>query len=345
VDIDPITGIITYTPDTDYTGPDSFTYTVNDDGGLISNEATVDIAVNLVNAAPTPVDDAETTDEDTKLTTIIVLDDDTDPDGDSLTISGFDDSTTIGTVTDNGDGTFAYDPNGQFENLSTGASAIDSFTYTVDDGKGGTATATVSITVNGINDAPAANDDPVSIDTDVNPSVDINVIANDSDVDSSLDPATVVATDPISGQVSVDSITGLVTYTPDPGFNGQDSFTYTVKDDLGLTSNEATVTVTVSANQPPDAKDDDITTTKGKDPVIILVLEDNGHGPDKDDDGDPLTVISFTQGERGEVTSNNDGTLTYTPTSNFKGTDSFEYTISDGKGGTDTATVFITTTN
>ena len=109
----------------------------------------------FVNAPPVAVDDdgtGFTTDEDISFTTASVLSNDTDPNGDILTVLSFDDSGTIGEVTDKGDGTFDYDPNGQFEDLDTGDQDTDSFTYTVSDGNGGMDTATVTITINGVDD-------------------------------------------------------------------------------------------------------------------------------------------------------------------------------------------------
>ncbi len=102
------------------------------------------------NQSPVAVDDSASTNEDTA-TTIDVLANDTDANDDTLTVTGFDTTGTIGTVTDNGDGTFSYDPNGQFEALNNGQSATDSFTYTISDGSQ-TATATVTVTINGNTD-------------------------------------------------------------------------------------------------------------------------------------------------------------------------------------------------
>ena len=92
------------------------------------------------------------TDEDTTFTTSNVLTNDIDVDGDTLTVTSIDTIGTLGIVTNNGDGTFDYEPNGEFDLLSTGQSATDSFSYTITDGNGGFDTATVTITINGITD-------------------------------------------------------------------------------------------------------------------------------------------------------------------------------------------------
>jgi VCBS repeat-containing protein len=104
----------------------------------------------LDNVLPAAADDGFSTDQNTALTTGNVLANDSDPDiTDTLSLTGFDTTNTLGLVTSNGDGTFDYDPNGQFEDLAAGQSATDTFTYTISDGNGGTDTATVTITITG----------------------------------------------------------------------------------------------------------------------------------------------------------------------------------------------------
>jgi VCBS repeat-containing protein len=140
-----------YSPAPDFAGTETFTYTIGDGLGN-TDEGTVTVTVLNVPDAPVANDDggAEyTTDADTALTTGNVLANDTDADGDPLSVFDFDPSGTQGLVTNNGDGTFDYDPNGQFDQLAFGQQATDSFTYTVTDGNGGFDTATVTITVVG----------------------------------------------------------------------------------------------------------------------------------------------------------------------------------------------------
>jgi CSLREA domain-containing protein len=320
-------GTLTYTPT--LSGQYSFTYQASD-GISESNVATVTITVN---APPVANDDSADTPEDTPVTIDVALND-TDVDGNlnpaSITvISG----PVNGTVTSNGDGTFTYTPNPNFY-------GSDSFTYTIADDGGLTSDeATVTINVTSVNDPPVANDDSAEININESPAVNIDVTANDTDVDDTINPASVATVSvPISGTVSVDPVSGVVTYTPDEDFVGQDTFEYEVCDTgMPILCDTATVTVTVSGNRPPVANDDQVETPQGT-PVIIDVLAN-----DTDEDGDTLTVTQFSQGSRGTVTTNADGTLTYAPNSNFKGTDSFTYTISDGRGGVDTAMVTITT--
>ena len=112
-------------------------------------------SIKIANAPPLAVNDHGTgfiTDEDTLFTTASVLPNDDDPNGDLLTVQSFDSSGTKGQVTDNGDGTFEYNPDGQFEDLDAGDQATDTFTYTISDGNGATDSATVTITINGVQD-------------------------------------------------------------------------------------------------------------------------------------------------------------------------------------------------
>ena len=315
-------GILTYTPDLNFNGEDSFTYTVSDGNGG-TDTATVSVTVDSVNDDPVANDDLATTDEDTNVN-IGVLGNDTDVDGDELTIDSFTDPSN-GALVEEDDGTFTYTPDADFN-------GSDSFTYTISDGNGGTDTATVTITVDPVNDNPVASDDSVTTDEDSN--VNFNVLTNDEDVDG--DELNVDSfTDPANGLL-VEEDDGTFTYIPDAGFNGSDSFSYTVSDGNGGTDT-ATVTITVNEENDAPVANDDSATTDEDTSVNIDVL-----GNDTDVDGDDLTVDSFTDPSNGVLVEENDGTFTYSPDADFNGSDSFTYSVSDGKGGTDTATVTIT---
>jgi hypothetical protein len=175
-------------------------------------------------------------------------------------------------------------------------------------------------------------DDEAITDEDV--PVTVFVLTNDSDLNG--DALTVLtATHGISGTV-VNNDTD-VTYTPDADFCGSDSFTYTADDGHGGTDS-ATVTVNVTCvNDAPVAMDDGATTDEDL-PVTIDVPAN-----DHDVDGDPLAVLTATHGISGTVV-NNSTDVTYTPDADFCGTDSFRYTVGDGHGGTDTATVSVNVT-
>lgn len=255
-----------------------------------------------------------------------VLNNDEDPNGQTIQVVDFTQPEN-GTVTVNPDGSFSYTPDTDFE-------GIDRFTYTIENEDGAPATATVRILI-GVppGTEPEAVDDEATTDQGI--SVDIPVLDNDSDADG--DPITIVeVTDPGNGSVQCDD-TGPCTYVPDPDFCGDDSFDYTITDDDG-NEDTATVTVTVvcAPDTLPDAENDQETTDEDT-PVDIGLL-----GNDRDEDGDALDVIDYTQPDNGSVDCNPNGRCTYTPVPEFCGEDSFEYTISDDDGNEDTATVTIT---
>ncbi|MDW3223931.1 MAG: Ig-like domain-containing protein [Paracoccaceae bacterium] len=360
------------------TATDSFTYGISDGNGG-TDTATVTITIGGSNQAPTAVDDGFSTDEDSSFTTGSVLSNDTDPNGDTLNVIGLDDTGTIGNVTDNGDGTFDYDTNGQFESLAVGQSTTDSFEYTINDGNGGTDTATVTVTVNGVNDAPDAQDDGFSTDEDSATSgnvFDDNGNGADADIDTG-DSFTVSAVEGsgadvgqeitlASGALVTLNANGTFDYDPNGQFEtlavGQsttDSFSYTIDDGNGGTDT-ATVTINIDGvNDAPVAQDDGFSTDEDT-ATSGNVLSDNGAGADSDiDDGDTVTV-SAVEGSDADVgqeitlasgallTLNADGTFDYDPNGQFEAlavgqstTDSFTYTIDDGNGGMDTATVTI----
>jgi uncharacterized repeat protein (TIGR01451 family) len=172
----------------------------------------------------------------------------------------------------NPDGTITYIPDPDY-------CGQDSFTYTISDGRGGTDTATVGVTVNCVNDPPVAQDDAATTNSDT--AVTIEVLANDSDPDGTLNPATVfINTPPSDGSVIVNS-DGTATYTPDPGFSGVDTFTYTVDDNEGLTSNIATVSVTVvsaGADLAVAKSVDNPAPNEGDTVIYTITVTNNGPG-------------------------------------------------------------------
>jgi len=198
----------------------------------------------LVNNPPVAEDDTATTDENSQLIVAApgVLSNDSDLDvGDTLTVTSVDTSGTVGLVSAWGThGSFTYNPNSQFEYLQAGGSTTDSFTYMVSDGYGGTDTATVTITVNGVNDPPMAVSDNAITKKDT--SVIVDVLNNDSDPDVGDILTVDSVTQGTNGSVFNNS--SYVTYTPATGFNGTDSFSYTVSDGKGGTDT-ANVSVTV----------------------------------------------------------------------------------------------------
>jgi len=321
-------GSFTYVADGDFHGSDSFTYRAND-GSANSNPATVSLTVNPVNDDPVAHDDDAATDEDTPVV-IDVLANDSDPaDGDTVSLSSATDG-DHGSVVVNLDGTVTYTPVADYN-------GPDTFTYMVGDGHGGSDMASVSITVNPVNDAPVAADDSYSVDEDgvLAPGATSGALTNDTDVDGdSLTVALVGG--PTHGTLALNP-DGSFTYSPDANFHGSDSFTYRASDG-SLDSNPATVSLTVDpVNDNPVAGDDNAATDEDT-PVVIDVLVNDSDPAD----GDPVSVSSATNGDHGTVVVNLDGTVTYTPAANYNGPDTFTYTVGDGHGGSDTASVSIT---
>jgi hypothetical protein len=321
-------GTFTYTPILNFNGTDTFTYTITDDGGLTAT-ATVTITVTTVNDAPVALNDTVSTDEDTPVKTDNVLTNDTDVD-DTLvpaSITAFSQGTN-GTVVSNNDGTFTYTPNANFN-------GTDSFNYTISDGTV-SATAMVTITVTAVNDAPVALNDTASTNEDTPVTTD-NVLTNDTDVDNTLVPASITAfTQGTNGSV-VSNNDGTFTYTPILNFNGTDSFTYTISD--GTASATATVTITVTGVNDAPAAVNDTASTDEDTPVTVSVLANDNGGPVNE--VQTVTVTATTDGANGTVTTNGT-TITYMPSLNFHGTDTFTYTISDDGGLTATAIVTVT---
>jgi len=214
-------------------------------------------------------------------------------------------------------------------NGSTTVSPTENTTYTITaTGPGGTATAGVTVTIG--NSAPVADDQTITLNE--NETESITLTAFDADGDALIYQ---VVTGPSHG-----TLTGQapdLTYTPAANYSGSDTFTFKANDG-SLDSNTATITLSIQpVNNIPTAVDDIVTTNEDTAIAVITVLSN-----DTDPDGDTLTIDDFTQPAHGASGSNGDGTLTYTPDLNYNGTDNFNYTISDGNGGTDTATVNIT---
>jgi hypothetical protein len=281
------------------------------------------VTITPVNDPPSAVDDTATVLEDTSNNPIDVLANDNDIDGDNLTIVSVT-TPTHGSASTDGNYTY-YTPDGDY----TGS---DQFSYTISDGSGSTDTALVNVTVSGVNDPPVAVDDYVGVPED-STNNQIDVLVNDVDIDGDTLIVTGV-TVPLHGTATY--TTSYVYYTPDTNYNGPDQFSYSISDGNGGTDT-ATVYVTVGGvNDPPVANDDTATVLEDSVNNQIDVLAN-----DNDPDGDNLTIVSVTTPAHGSAST--DGNYTYyTPDGDYTGSDQYTYTISDGKGGTDTATVNVT---
>ena len=320
-------GGFTYTPSNNYVGPDSFTYRASD-GVSNSATATVSITVLATNTAPVAVNDGYNVNEDTLLNVLVtggVLTNDTDVDADTLTAT-IAVTTTNGILSLNANGSFQYTPNTNFV-------GVDTFTYRANDALTNSGIATVTITINAVNDAPAATNLSVTMPEDSS----TNLVVRGSDVESTNLSYAILAS-PAHGTLgTMNTNTGAVTYSPSNNFNGADSFTFTVFDGSLYATGTVSITVT-PINDPPVAVND---TTVTSEDVAAIMSAASLLANDLDADTDTLTVTSVQSAINGTV-SLSGSTVTFTPSLNYNGPASFTYTVSDGNGGTSTATVNIT---
>jgi len=330
VTVDPVTGEITYEPDENYTGTDTFTYEICDVAGACDT-ATVTVDVNPVADPPLAVDETANVAEDGSVT-IDVPDNDSDPDGDlDITSVSIISQPPNGTVTvDPVSGEITYEPDDDFD-------GTDSFTYQICDSLNACDVATVEVNVTPVDDPPIANDDSTSTPEDT--PVVVDVPSNDFDVDGNLDLTTVtIVSQPSDGIVRIDPLTGKITYDPDPNFNGTDTFSYQICDTDGL-CDVADVTVSVGPDDdPPVALDD--TGTVFEDGLTTIDVVDN----DSDPDGnlDPTTVVVTSPPAHGDIAVDPaTGEIDYEPDPNYNGPDTFGYQICDTDGACDLATVTI----
>jgi VCBS repeat-containing protein len=297
-----------------------------------SDNVSVRLNTTVTNRAPTAADDAYSTAEDTALTVAApgVLANDSDPDGNTLTaavVSG----PSHGTLTLNASGSFVYTP-------ATNYQGTDSFTYRASDGTLTSNLATVTLTVNAVNDAPTAATDAYSTAEDTALTVDApGVLGNDTDPDGDTLSAE-LGSGPSHGTLSLDA-DGSFIYTPAANFNGSDSFTYRASDGT-LASNQATVTITITAsNDGPTAADDAYTTAED---TALTVDAPGVLANDTDPDGDTLSAVAGSGPSHGTLSRNANGSFTYTPAADYHGTDSFTYRASDGTAESSPTTVTIT---
>ncbi len=313
--VNPATGEVTYTPNPGFYGVDTFTYQVCDAGGPGGGNCdTALVTVTVTNTAPVAVDDNATTPIDTPVV-IAVLANDTDPEGNidpasvTVTIPPASGGTAVNPAT--GEVTYTSNP---------GFYGVDTFTYQACDTGAPPLCDTALVTVTVTNTAPVAVDDNAA--TLIDTPVVIAVLANDTDPEGNIDPASVTVTiPPASGGTAVNPATGEVTYTPNPGFSGVDTFTYQVCDTgAPPLCDTALVTVTVSGLVAVD----DVTATLIDTPVVIDVLANDLGAVD------PASVtVTIPPASGGTAVNPATGEITYTPNPGFSGVDTFTYQVCD----------------
>ena len=289
----------TYTPAPGFSGEEVITWTVGD-GVDVSDPLTVTIAVN---ARPLAQSESLVTDENAPMGVTLSYVDADGPGPYVFSVSQPGNGSVTGTPP-----TVTYVP-------ANGFFGEDTFTWTVDDGMSASLPATVTITVNDINIIPVAQSKSVS--TRENAPVGVTLTVLDSDGPGPFDYS--VLTDPADGGLS--GTAPDLTYTPSPGFSGEDSFTYSVSDGL-IDSNVATVTISVTNNERAVAQSKNLTTDESVAISIMLSFTDPDGGPGPYS----YTVNDPENGTLSGVAPS----LTYTPSSGFTGQDSFTWSVNDG---------------
>jgi VCBS repeat-containing protein len=326
-------GSLTYVPNANFNGTDSFTYSAANSAGE-SSLATATITVNPVNDKPTAANDAYSTNEDTTLTIDPaggLLANDSDVDGDPLTPT-VTSQPLHGTVTVNPDGSFSYMPAANYNGL-------DGFSYLVSDGTTTSDVASATITINPANDTPVSVNDEFTTAEDTPLEIPApGVLVNDTDVDGDA-LSSILVVPPLHGTVTLGADGGLL-YTPDANYNGIDGFSY-LANDGSADSETAAVTVNINpVNDAPTSAADAYTTDE--DTPLTIDAAGGVLANDSDIDSDPLTATVVAGPANGTLTLNNDGSFNYVPNANFNGSDSFTYTAGDGALSGSETTVSLT---
>ena len=319
---------------------DTFEYTISDGRGGFST-AIASVTVIGRNDGPVANADAVTTNEDTS-TTFDVRSNDTDVDSTTLTVTQINGTAIVaggsvtladgGAVSMNADGTLTYTP-------PLNANGDRSFNYTISDGVGGLATSTVKVAVTPVNDAPVAHPDTFTTSEDGSLTVTAGQLtANDTDADG--DTLSILSVSGAGSLGTVQLVGGQVVYSPGSAFQslrvgetGLDRFTYTVRDAAGIVSTATVDVVIEGANDAPTAGDDSAFSNSGGSVVINVLANDS------DPEGETISIDSVGTAAHGTVLINANGTVTYTPTVGYSGSDTFTYDVRDASGAVDTATV------
>ncbi|MFM7814488.1 MAG: Ig-like domain-containing protein, partial [Flavobacteriales bacterium] len=250
------TGVVTFVPNANISGTYSISYTINDNVGALSNTATITVQVLPVNDAPTADDDSATGDEDTSINANVGSND-TDIEGDALTFAVVNGPASGTLNLDASSGAFTYTPANNFNGIIT-------FTYSACDASL-CDTATVSITINPVNDTPDANDDAINTANDV--LLSNSVAGNDSDVDG--DVLTYALVSGVSNGTLNFNADGSYTYQANPFFAGNDTLIYTLCDP-SFACDQAILVITVTEGN-TDIDNDGISNqdelTNGSDPL------------------------------------------------------------------------------
>ena len=336
------------------TTTDSFSYTVTDgQGGNDTAAVTVTVTGVASNHAPVAVDDSFTIGEDGVSTLGDLLANDSDADGDALTLvlDGWTGSNG-GDISADDSGNVYFIPGASFDDLAVGQTRDTSFTYTIYDAQGVSDTATVTVTVQGANDAPVGVDDAFDVSEDGGYSVG-NPLLNDTDPDSvGLYMSLNGLSGSNGGSFSMDDSGNLIFIAGtdfddlNVGETRQTSYTYTVNDEVGAQAT-ATVVVTVHGTNDAPVGGDDVFTVLEDGPATLGSLTTNDFDPDSDEIS--VDTSASMEGDNGGLFSFDDsGNLSFDPDGDFNHlaagestSTRFYYTLLDGEGSSSLATVTV----
>ncbi|EAQ43218.1 Ig-like domain-containing protein [Polaribacter sp. MED152] len=335
---------LVYEPINGFEGNDSFSYTIEDANGVQST-ATVTLIVEeeIIESGPiTAVNDTLALLADSSNISIDVLANDSfgtfgPNENHPLTLT----NGKLSTESTNGGSIRVLNGNIEYS-TPTGFTGIDTFEYTITDKKGFASKANVRITVTSEPLETKANNDTFTIH--INSATALDVLENDITNDG-----TIIEYDALSTEgFTISRDNHLMVYAPTGDFEGEDSFTYTIEDNEGIQST-ATVFLTVEEEVVQtgtvDALDDEITVTEKSEDILIDVTANDNYGANGKNSSHPLTLTNgkmVTASDNGGDIRVIDGQINYSTPANFVGTDTFTYTITDGNGFADSATVTIT---
>jgi Ca2+-binding RTX toxin-like protein/subtilisin-like proprotein convertase family protein len=340
---DAVNGTITYTPNKNYNGADSLTYQIKDSGGALSNVASINLSVKPVNDIAVAGNDSFVTDEDKPITIKLsdLLANDSDVEDGAAIQSLMMDKFVFSNpskgviVKDAENGTITYTTNKNYN-------GTDSLTYQIKDSSGALSNkATISLTINSVNDAPVAVNDSFTTNEDTSLTISFaSILANDSDVEDGanikkLTKDNIIFNNPSNGTITITD-TGII-YAPNKDFNGSDSLTYQIKDSSGMLSNSATIILTVKpVNDAPVAASDFF--IANEDTPITIKLADLLANDFDVEDGAAIQNLTldkfvFSNPLKGKIVKDAiNNTIIYTPNKDYNGSDSLTYQIKDNNG-------------
>ena len=341
---------IEYIPDFNFYGTDTLTYRVSSLDGTVYSEGEVEFVVEAQNDAPYvyDIDYYVVTDEDTTCQVNFMSfdyeDDESTSDSNETTYSFTTDNPSVIPLSGLSLAVDSGDSNHKILTLVPEANMFGTvnMTVTATDSEGTETTLDFIVKVVSVNDLPNAVDDTAEVDEDS--SVEITVLANDTDIEDDastiddLELSVIEVSDCSNGKTVINSQTSVITYIPDANFNGTDSFTYTVSDSFGDTQT-ATVDVTINpVNDPPVAVDDTGDALEGETITIDLLANDWDIEIQRGETTDELEIVSVSASTQGGTISFENGILTYTANDDLSQNvvDTLTYVIKDSPTSTDT---------